>query len=190
MRDNFTAGRVCEVELLRVDNFFGKSVLVVVRYGCSQMKGDTMATRGIVARATNEGWEGRYTHWDNYPQRMIYALGEIVARDGVDKAIQTLITDTPSWSQIEPLAKSGVPNLYEQHALVEGYGYAHTDTTLEESDLFTHTDTELAWAEWLYIIHETMLEVRRIDKDENGNDIAIPHTSFTWESIAIKEVTA
>ena len=149
-----------------------------------------MATRGIVARATNEGWEGRYTHWDNYPERMVYVLGELVARDGVGKVVQTLITDTPSWSQIEPLTKSGVPNLYEQHALVEGYGYAHTDVTLEDSDLFTQNDTELAWAEWLYIIHDTMLEVRRIDRAENGHDVTVYHNAFPWESIALKEATA
>jgi hypothetical protein len=149
-----------------------------------------MATRGIVARATNGGWEGRYTHWDNYPERMVYVLGELVARDGVDKVIQTIITETPSWSQIEPLAKSGEASLYEVSQLVEGYGYKHTDVTLEDSDLFTHNDTELAWAEWLYIIHETTLEVRRITRDENGNDVTYHHTSFPWESIAIKEVTA
>lgn len=149
-----------------------------------------MATRGIVARATNEGWQGRYTHWDNYPERMVYVLGELVARDGVDKVVQTLITETPSWSQIEPLAKSGEPNLYEQHALVEGYGYAHTDVTLDETDLFTQNDTELAWCEWLYIIHDTMLEVRRIERAENGHDVTVYHNAFPWESIAIKEVTA
>jgi hypothetical protein len=149
-----------------------------------------MATRGIVARATNEGWEGRYTHWDNYPERMVYVLGELVARDGVDKVVQTLITDNPSWSQIEPLAKSGVPSLYEVNQLVEGYGYIHTDVTVEESDLFTQNDTELAWAEWLYIIHETMLEVRRIDRDENGNDVTVYHNAFPWATIALKEVEA
>jgi hypothetical protein len=121
---------------------------------------------------------------------MVYVLGELVARDGVGKVVQTLITDTPSWSQIEPLTKSGVPNLYEQHALVEGYGYAHTDVTLEDSDLFTQNDTELAWAEWLYIIHDTMLEVRRIDRAENGHDVTVYHNAFPWESIALKEATA
>jgi hypothetical protein len=149
-----------------------------------------MATRGIVARATNEGWEGRYTHWDNYPERMVYVLGELVARDGVDKVIQTIITETPSWSQIEPLAKSGEASLYEVNQLVEGYGYKHTDVTVEDTDLFTQNDTELAWAEWLYIIHDTMLEVRRIDRAENGHDVTVYHNAFPWESIAIKEVTA
>jgi hypothetical protein len=149
-----------------------------------------MATRGIIAKATSEGWEGRYSHWDNYPERMVNVLGELVARDGVAKVIRTLITDNPSWSQVEPLAKRGESGLYDQHRLVEGYGYAHTDVTIEESDLFTSKDVELAWAEWLYIIHETMLEVRKIEQTESGHDYTVHHSTYSWESIAIKEVTA
>jgi len=145
-----------------------------------------MATRGIVARATSEGWEGRYSHWDNYPQRMVYVLGELVARDGVDKVIQTIITDHPSWSQIEPLAKSGQESLYEPNQLVEGYGYIHTDVTVEESDLFTHNDTEFAWCEWLYIIHPDRLEVHAITADDKTDLVS----SHTWESIALKGVEA
>jgi len=49
---------------------------------------------------------------------------------------------------------------------------------------------ELAWCEWLYIIHDDRLEVRRITKDENGNDVAIFEKAHPWESIAIQEATA
>lgn len=159
---------------------------IVLTSSQTERKGKEMATRGIVAKATKNGWEGRYCHWDNYPERMTYALGALVARDGVDKVIQTLITDTASWSQIEPLAKSGTPNLYEDKALVEGYGYAHTDIALDDDGaLFTHKDTELAWCAYLYIIHETHLEVRRIEHDEKGNDVTIFEKSYPWENIAI-----
>lgn len=149
-----------------------------------------MATRGIVAIATNEGWKGRYSHWDNYPSRMVAVLGELVQRDGLEKVQQTLILENASWSQIEPLAKSGENSLYEQHKCVEGYGYAHTDIEVLEDSYFTHEDTELAWCEWLYIIHADILEVRRIEKDENGNDVAIYENAFSWDSIAIGEVSA
>lgn len=153
-----------------------------------------MATRGIVARATNEGWQGRYAHWDNYPERMVEVLGELVARDGLDKVIQTLITQTPSWSIIDPLTKPsevGEPSLYEAHTCVTGYGYAHTDVEVSDpSALFTHKDTDLAWADWLYVIHETMLEVRRIVRNENGQEVTVYENAYPWESIAPQEATA
>lgn len=153
-----------------------------------------MATRGIVAHATSKGWRGRYAHWDNYPERMVAVLGELVARDGRSAVAHTLCYEHASWSVIDPLAKpseAGEPSLYEAHACVTGYGYAHTDTSLDDpSAWFTHEDTELAWCEWLYIIHETMLEVRRIVRDENGKDVTVYENAFPWESIATHEVTA
>ena len=154
-----------------------------------------MATRGIVAHSLSESantWQGRYSHWDNYPERMTYVLGELVARDGVDKVIKTLITDTASWSQIEPMAKSGTPNLYEDKALIEGYGYAHTDVELDDpSALFTNDDTEFAWCDYVYIIHHDYLEVRTIVRDEKTSLLTTePLTFHAWDTIAIKEVTA
>jgi hypothetical protein len=149
-----------------------------------------MATRGIVARATNEGWEGRYAHWDNYPERMVYVLGELVARDGVGKVVETLIINNASWSSIDPFAKKGETGLCDPEAVVNGYGVIHLDSPLDETEPFTQNDTELAWAEWLYIIHDTILEVRRIERDENGNDITVYHNAFPWESIAVNEVEA
>lgn len=159
-------------------------------------KGKAMATRGIVAHSTRNGngWRGRYVHWDNYPERMVGVLGELVARDGTSSVAHTLCYDHASWSIIDTLAKpseAGEPSLYEANACVTGYGYAHTDTSLDDpSAWFTDEDTELAWCEWLYIIHADRLEVRRITKDENGNDVAIFDKAHPWESIAIQEATA
>jgi hypothetical protein len=151
-----------------------------------------MATRGIVAHATTNGWRGRYVHWDNYPQRIVGVLGELVARDGRANVAHKLCYEYASWSSLDPKAsKNNENSLYEQHETVDGYGYAHTDTELTDpSAWFTQEDTELAWCEWLYIIHETMLEVRRITRNDKGEDITVYHTSFPWESIAITEVTA
>lgn len=146
-----------------------------------------MATRAIVASATNDGWVGRYSHWDNYPERLTYALGALVARDGYETAERTLVHDVASWSQIEPLATAGVPNLYEDKALIEGYGYAHTDVTLDDTPHFTHEDTDLAWAEWLYVMTPTQLAVYRIDSDENGHAKPVYHNAHPWESIAQPE---
>jgi hypothetical protein len=151
-----------------------------------------MATRGIIAHATNNGWRGRYVHWDNYPERIIHALGELVERDGRAVVVNTLCYEHPSWSQIEPLAKRGEPNLYEQHLLVEGYGYVHTDIELNDpSAWFTHEDKDLAWCDYLYIIHEDYLEVRTISRDtETSTDITSAHSTHAWWSIAMKGITA
>jgi hypothetical protein len=151
-----------------------------------------MSTRGIVAHATTNGWRGRYVHWDNYPERMVYALGELIERDGRATVVNTICYEQPSWSQIEPMAKRGEANLYEQHLLVEGYGYAHTDIELADpSAWFTQDDTDLAWCAYLYIIHEDYLEVREIRKDtETGLDTTTAHSVHQWDTIAIRPVTA
>jgi hypothetical protein len=123
---------------------------------------------------------------------MTYVLGELVARDGVDKVIKTLITDTASWSQVEPMAKSGEPSLYEDKALIEGYGYAHTDIELDDPyALFTDTDTDFAWCDYVYIIHHDYLEVRTIVRDETTHLLTTePLSRHAWDTIAIKAVTA
>lgn len=143
-----------------------------------------MATRGIIAHATENGWQGRYSHWDNYPEHIVGSLALLVMRDGVEKVVETLITNNASWSSIDPFASEE-----NGHALVLGYGHAHTDVTVEDTaTMFTHTDTELAWAEWLYIIHTDILEVRRIERDMNGNDVTVYQNAYTWDSITPKEV--
>lgn len=152
-----------------------------------------MATRGIVAHATsNGGWRGRYVHWDNYPERIVGVLGELVARYGRANVAHTLCYEHASWSTLDPNANKSIgSSLYAQHETVDGYGYAHTDIELTDSSAwFVNGDTDLAWAEWLYIIHETMLEVRRIFRNDNGEDITVYENSFPWASIAPEGVTA
>ena len=151
-----------------------------------------MATRGIVAHATANGWRGRYVHWDNYPQRIVEVLGELVARDGRSAVAHKLCYEYASWSSLDPRAsKNNENSLYEQHETVEGYGYAHTDTELTDpSAWFTQDDTDLAWCDYLYVIHETLLEVRRIARNDKGEDFTVYENSFPWESIAISEATA
>lgn len=157
-----------------------------------------MATRGIVAVSTASeangwklAWKGRYSHWDNYPERMVEALGVLVARDGLDNVVSTLIDAHASWSSIDPwqtmehAEKLG----YAPEAVVEGYGVTHLDIEKDDpSSVFTHEDDDLAWAEWLYIIYPDSLEVRRIDTVD-GRNITTYHDLLTWESIG-KGVTA
>lgn len=149
-----------------------------------------MATRGIVAvsTATDNGktWKGRYSHWDNYPERMVSVLGSLVARDGIDKVVSTLIDSHASWSSIDAGQTLEHANEldYSPEAVVVGYGVTHLDIQKDDpSSMFTDADDELAWAEWLYIIHPDILEVRRIDTVD-GRNVTVYHNAFPWESIA------
>ena len=136
-----------------------------------------MSTRGIIAYRTQRGWSGRYCHWDNYPSHIVPTLGEIVARDGVLLAIKTLITDTGSWSVINPHTTDT-----ESNAWIEGYGVKHLDTDSNNpSAMYTQDDTDFSWCEWLYIIHKDHLEVRKIYAD---NEPTTFHSSHSWDSIS------
>lgn len=152
-----------------------------------------MATRGIVAVSTASeangwklAWRGRYSHWDNYPERMVGVLGMLMARDGFEKVTSTLIDAHASWSSIDPwqTVESAVGMDYDPNAVVEGYGVTHLDIEKDDpSSVFTDTDDELAWAEWLYIIYPDMLEVRRIDTVD-GRNITVYHDALPWVEIA------
>jgi len=64
-----------------------------------------MGTRGVIARVTEDGWEGRYHHWDSYPSclgKALYDLhGQGTFHKTTDEMIMTLITNHPAgWSTI------------------------------------------------------------------------------------------
>lgn len=144
-----------------------------------------MATRGIIAVQRADGWRGRYAHWDNYPERVVPVIGRLVERDGVTQVVTTLINNNQSWSIIDDKKMKNDPELYEgeNDSVVEGYGVIHTD--LEPNDpnaWFTEDDTELAWAEYVYVIRDFGVEVLKVTR-EDGADVAKPHTLHLWEEI-------
>lgn len=147
-----------------------------------------MATRGIiaVARAGDGAWRGRYAHWDNYPERIVPVLGRLVERDGATKVVETLINNNQSWSSIDDKAKIEDDPLLEGYddGLVVGYGRIHTDLEPNDpSSWFTEDDIELAWAEWVYVIHHSGIEVMKVVKNDEGNDVAVPDKFHLWEEI-------
>ena len=144
-----------------------------------------MATRGIIAVQRADGWRGRYAHWDNYPERIVPTIARLVERDGKVKVVETLINNNQSWSTIDDAQAKHTDPLYEgeNDSVVEGYGIIHTD--LEPNDpsaWFTDEDTELAWAEWVYVIRHSGVEVMKVVK-QDGNDVAIPDQFHLWEEI-------
>lgn len=144
-----------------------------------------MATRGIIAVQRADGWRGRYAHWDNYPERIVPTIARMVERDGITKVVTTLINDNQSWSVIDDKQEKFPVTLTdnENDSVVVGYGVIHTDLEPNDpSSWFTEDDTELAWAEWVYVIRDFGIEVMKVVK-QDGNDVAVPDRLHLWEEI-------
>lgn len=144
-----------------------------------------MATRGIIAVQRANGWRGRYVHWDNYPERIVPIIGRLVERDGATKVVETLINNNQSWSSInDTQTKYAEPyEALENDSVVEGYGTIHTDLEPDDpSAWFTEADTELAWAEWVYVIRQHGVEVLKVVK-QDGKDIVEPSNFHAWADI-------
>ena len=52
-----------------------------------------MGTRSIVGAEIGDKTEGRYVHWDGYPEGVGRAVARIVLRDGYERAVKTLMLD-------------------------------------------------------------------------------------------------
>lgn len=146
-----------------------------------------MATRGIiaVARAGDGAWRGRYAHWDNYPERIVPVLGRLVERDGATKVVETLINNNQSWSVVDDKQELDDPLLgNDTDSVILGYGRIHTDLEPNDpSSWFTEDDIELAWASYVYVIHHSGIEVMKVEKNDEGHDVAVPDKFHLWEEI-------
>lgn len=130
-----------------------------------------MATRCIIAEPYGDGWRGRYSHWDGYPSAKLPELFALVKRDGVETVRKVLLHDNYSWSSIDP-DKVASPIGGDYWRVVAGYGEAHDDLD-EPSDFFTQSDTDFAWAEFLYILGDASVLVFRAV----GSDVT------TWDFV-------
>lgn len=145
-----------------------------------------MATRAIIAVERASGWRGRYAHWDNYPERMVGVLGELVERDGITQVVTTLINDNPSWSIIDPKAGDESMEPYgdrDQVGLRKGYGIVHTDID-KDDDMAWYTETTGAysWAQYVYVIRRNGVSVYTVEKDDESGDEVLKHLAcHTWE---------
>lgn len=131
-----------------------------------------MATRCIIAEPHGDGWRGRYSHWDGYPSAKLPELFALVKRDGVETVRKVLLHDNYSWSSIDPdCVLDGVER--DTHwSVIAGYGEAHNDLS-NPPDFFTQSDTDFAWAEFLYILGDASVFVFRAV----GSDV------ITWEFV-------
>lgn len=115
-----------------------------------------MATRCIIAEPHGDGWRGRYSHWDGYPSAKLPELFALVARDGIETVRKVLLHDNYSWSSINPNYQPETETTGRK--LVAGYGEAHDDLDVPPN-FFTQSETDFAWAEFLYILGDSSVMV-------------------------------
>jgi hypothetical protein len=140
-----------------------------------------MSTNSFVAKPdADKGWVGRYVHYDGNPLDTGSQLFAIVARDGVDFARTTLITDHSYWSGLDSALSEGefsgaispsknyqidgvIEKRWDKEAsYVAGYGEAD----LNECDIIT-PDTVAEWSslQWGYVLEETGLTVYKVNSE-------------------------
>lgn len=149
-----------------------------------------MATRSIVAEPYGDGWRGRYVHWDGSPNTRVLQLQLLVARDGVEMVRDTIVHKHLSWSTINPAESSQKEKPLEEwrtewrtedeprFALVEGYGIVHNDIEQSEADkwMFSCTDLDFAWAEYLYILGDSTI-------------IVCEYVNEQWQPLSVERYT-
>jgi len=129
-----------------------------------------MATRCIIAEPYGDGWRGRYSHWDGYPDAKVPELLTLVKRDGVETVRKVLLHDNYSWSSIDPdcvLDPYIKGERYTGWNIVAGYGEAHNDLD-SAPDFFTSHDTDFGWAEFLYVLGDASVFVFHAGGDSDA----------------------
>lgn len=117
-----------------------------------------MGTRSVVAVPTGEtSWKGRYVHWDGYPDGVGRALVEIIARDGVERAVKTITEDHWGWSILNGEENQGLAE-YQQDGrfgTVPGYGVPYNKDTEggdQPDEWITDVSVAESWVEYVYVI--------------------------------------
>lgn len=134
-----------------------------------------MATRGIIGVDCGNGtWQGRYVHWDNYPDRIVPLLAELVERDGWEKVIDTIINKRASWSTLDPYVDESSP-FFTRENYEPGYGFFHTDGAME---IYTDETGYYSWAEYVYVMNDegvTVYTVKGVEEETLEYE-----SRFTW----------
>jgi len=133
-----------------------------------------MSTRSAVARPEGDSWKGRYVHSDGYPTWQLRQLRELIARDGVETVLKTIVDDNYGWSYLKP-DESGplsAGHTDGRFKVVPGYGVAYTDTKISgmpgqdgqpyqqsTADDWITPDGDDSGTEWAYILYPTNVTV-------------------------------
>lgn len=121
-----------------------------------------MSTNSVIAMSVDGPPAGRYVHWDGYPTGVGLALHAIVARDGLQLAARTLLSDWTGWSTLT--GDSDVPDDREplRFTPVPGYGLAYTRAE-QPDEWIPLAEAERCGAEWAYVLAPDHLDVYRVD---------------------------
>jgi hypothetical protein len=156
-----------------------------------------MSTRSIIARRTgNGGWEGRYHHWDGYPEgvgaTLFSAYNGHFEKDA-DAMLKYLVDDHPAgWSTINGADFSMEPGF-------NGPGpscYCHGDRS-EEGFLITSEDESCAGAEYVYVVDvedQSMTVLERAYRNGEravqffGIDAADVAEGVHWRAVAVVDL--
>lgn len=123
-----------------------------------------MSTRSIIAKQQGDTWAGRYAHWDGYPSHQGAVIWHIVQRDGVEKAVKTLVDDNFYWSSLNPFQEVGEPD-EDRWEHVAGYGVAGNEQQANPDEWYTPENYKDSWCEYVYVIAPAGLMVIRIYDD-------------------------
>lgn len=120
-----------------------------------------MSTHAIVAAEIGGKTEGRYVHLDGYPTGIGRALARIIKRDGLERAIQTLLLDHADWSFVNDAADP-VENPWG--TTVKGYGIANVSGLVADGGEWYEVGDgvdERVGAHWAYVIGAENIDVFR-----------------------------
>lgn len=136
-----------------------------------------MATRGCIARLTEGRWEGRYHHWDSYPEglgRTLWALYHGFFGRDLGRMLRVLIDEHPAgWSTIVDVDFRLRPGWVEAEIRAEGQGprrpvcYCHGERNDSPLTLWEPLDgcpgpnspCDPLFIEWVYVLRPSGLLV-------------------------------
>lgn len=127
-----------------------------------------MSTRSIIAKQQGDTWAGRYAHWDGYPSNQAACIWHIVKRDGIQKAVTTLVDENYYWSNLNPFQEEGkVPDYTDDSRFfpVVGYGIAGNENQSDPDEWYTPENYKDSWCDYVYVIAPAGLMVIRIYDD-------------------------
>jgi hypothetical protein len=112
-----------------------------------------------VAAETEVGLRGVYVHWDGYPSARLPALEAVIKRDGVGKAVMTILGEPHGWSQLDPNYNDPQPegiNGAERFVTVPGYGVQYKPYPIQGDETHWTPETEPGsyGDEYIYIIND------------------------------------
>lgn len=118
-----------------------------------------MGTRGAIARLTDEGFSGRYHHWDSYPTglgKTLWDAWHVYFQADTDAMLTYLIDQHPAgWSSINA-SDFSLPPGYDSGAAPACYCHGERNSV---SHTVTHDNAAGSGCEWVYVFSGDMMTI-------------------------------